>query len=105
SYDPSRPLPDLRSFPTRRSSDLLTTRMGTVATAERSAAVRATVRRVGLTKLVDRSLPPNWATESEVKPVPFTVTVEPGVPRMPTDRKSTRLNSSHGSISYAVFCL
>src|SRR5207245_8746945 len=31
-------------------------------------------------------------------------------PRLPTrsasrDRKSTRLNSSHGSISYAVFCL
>src|SRR2546429_7327137 len=24
---------------------------------------------------------------------------------MPTDRKSTRLNSSHGYISYAVFCL
>src|SRR5207245_9562984 len=24
---------------------------------------------------------------------------------MSTDRKSTRLNSSHGSISYAVFCL
>src|SRR6266542_6465720 len=24
---------------------------------------------------------------------------------MPIDRKSTRLNSSHGSISYAVFCL
>src|SRR3989442_6791609 len=23
----------------------------------------------------------------------------------PTDRKSTRLNSSHGRISYAVFCL
>src|SRR2546422_2281577 len=23
----------------------------------------------------------------------------------PTDRKSTRLNSSHGYISYAVFCL
>src|SRR5207245_11108957 len=27
-------------------------------------------------------------------------------PRLPArDRKSTRLNSSHGSISYAVFCL
>src|SRR5438128_4632897 len=26
-------------------------------------------------------------------------------PRQPLDRKSTRLNSSHGSISYAVFCL
>src|SRR5207245_6212256 len=25
--------------------------------------------------------------------------------RTTTDRKSTRLNSSHGSISYAVFCL
>src|SRR5689334_24843580 len=24
---------------------------------------------------------------------------------MPSDRKSTRLNSSHSSISYAVFCL
>src|SRR2546429_6291504 len=26
-------------------------------------------------------------------------------PRPMTDRKSTRLNSSHGYISYAVFCL
>src|SRR5256884_1060782 len=25
--------------------------------------------------------------------------------RLPEDRKSTRLNSSHGYISYAVFCL
>src|SRR5687768_17677753 len=25
--------------------------------------------------------------------------------RLPRDRKSTRLNSSHGYISYAVFCL
>src|SRR5207249_10388605 len=30
--------------------------------------------------------------------------VEPGVPIF-RDRKSTRLNSSHVSISYAVFCL
>src|SRR2546422_4364638 len=27
------------------------------------------------------------------------------VPHPPRDRKSTRLNSSHGYISYAVFCL
>src|SRR2546430_8807711 len=26
-------------------------------------------------------------------------------PRLPGDRKSTRLNSSHSQISYAVFCL
>src|SRR5699024_12641489 len=29
----------------------------------------------------------------------------PGVPHRLRDRKSTRLNSSHVSISYAVFCL
>src|SRR2546422_1118212 len=29
----------------------------------------------------------------------------PGLPRRSRDRKSTRLNSSHGYISYAVFCL
>src|SRR2546430_5891458 len=28
-----------------------------------------------------------------------------GVGVLPTDRKSTRLNSSHSQISYAVFCL
>src|SRR5215208_4238357 len=28
-----------------------------------------------------------------------------GLPRQPEDRKSTRLNSSHVAISYAVFCL
>src|SRR5690348_18077413 len=31
--------------------------------------------------------------------------VVPAVPGLPQDRKSTRLNSSHPSISYAVFCL
>src|SRR3972149_9274766 len=30
---------------------------------------------------------------------------EPGDGRVPLDRKSTRLNSSHSQISYAVFCL
>src|SRR2546422_1776605 len=29
----------------------------------------------------------------------------PGQPAVERDRKSTRLNSSHGYISYAVFCL
>src|SRR3712207_7151867 len=28
-----------------------------------------------------------------------------GAERLPQDRKSTRLNSSHANISYAVFCL
>src|SRR3712207_7445843 len=29
----------------------------------------------------------------------------PGLRGLPPDRKSTRLNSSHANISYAVFCL
>src|SRR2546421_2212970 len=34
------------------------------------------------------------------------ILVNPGLaPRRATDRKSTRLNSSHDQISYAVFCL
>src|SRR5436189_4541965 len=35
---------------------------------------------------------------------PATLTVSPGLVTS-TDRKSTRLNSSHRCISYAVFCL
>src|SRR5687768_17922515 len=31
--------------------------------------------------------------------------ISPGVVTVDLDRKSTRLNSSHGYISYAVFCL
>src|SRR2546430_12603224 len=34
-----------------------------------------------------------------------TPTPEPTPTRPPVDRKSTRLNSSHSQISYAVFCL
>src|SRR5207245_11349697 len=69
---------DLHSFPTRRSSDL----NGRVVKRGQVLTVDGTTGRVilGTAKLV-----------------------EPTVGGQ--DRKSTRLNSSHGSISYAVFCL
>src|SRR3712207_8989047 len=35
----------------------------------------------------------------------FAVTGSFGATGTPSDRKSTRLNSSHANISYAVFCL
>src|SRR5438309_11121478 len=38
-------------------------------------------------------------------PVPPPPACPPPLPAGPEDRKSTRLNSSHSSISYAVFCL
>src|SRR2546427_1670326 len=51
--------------------------------ADNAASVAGTVR-------LDRFLPDRWGIAA-----PLTV----------RDRKSTRLNSSHSQISYAVFCL
>src|SRR2546429_2555100 len=47
-----------------------------------------------------QGLPPTTSDKRALYPRPKT-------PRLcgPIDRKSTRLNSSHGYISYAVFCL
>src|SRR5690349_24044176 len=44
----------------------------------------------------------------EIKPVPVPMLSPAGRPlaeKLRSDRKSTRLNSSHVEISYAVFCL
>src|SRR5690348_18040405 len=60
-----------------------------------------------------------WQTETGgilIAPMPGAVAAKPGSGTLPMpgiipdivdfqDRKSTRLNSSHPSISYAVFCL
>src|SRR5437667_1246123 len=67
-------------FPTRRSSDLSAARPGSGATR------RALV-------MVDTA-----AAVLEHTPAPTAA-------RIAQDRKSTRLNSSHITISYAVFCL
>src|SRR5687768_18268796 len=54
--------------------------------------------------LVESSLPPypQGCTECERAQGPWRVMIHL---RRVSDRKSTRLNSSHGYISYAVFCL
>src|SRR5687768_18334833 len=45
-------------------------------------------------------------TRTDCSTMKREVTIEdPGAFTRPLDRKSTRLNSSHGYISYAVFCL
>src|SRR5205085_11882677 len=84
----------LHSFPTRRSSDLS------------HCAARP----------IPRFEP--WPTISSVLPSPSAHSIAPATslasrgrsvsviaPTPRTDRKSTRLNSSHSQISYAVFCL
>src|SRR5207249_7185269 len=93
------PLRNLPSFPTRRSSDLqkIQGRPFTVVgdgTQTRDFVFVTDVARAFL-----------LAAESAVSGQVFNVGA--GNPQRINrlDRKSTRLNSSHVSISYAVFCL
>src|SRR5207245_10621259 len=84
--------PPLHSFPTRRSSDL--------ARLSRSAP------RAPRSVRLRRAVPPGRGHQHAlgVQLEGRGRRLQRGVPRA-GDRKSTRLNSSHGSISYAVFCL
>src|SRR3712207_8999112 len=43
--------------------------------------------------------------DSERRPASHALRRAAAGARLPRDRKSTRLNSSHANISYAVFCL
>src|SRR5687768_18596635 len=76
---------DLHSFPTRRSSDL------EVVNRARGALHAAALAEVAARLFQVAGLHC------------FAALVEQGLRR--GDRKSTRLNSSHGYSSYAVFCL
>src|SRR5438876_8651947 len=83
---------DLHSFPTRRSSDLVNAEM-------KVGAIEESVTVSGQSPVVDMQSP----ASQQVLPRRRTLHVDDG--RLSGDRKSTRLNSSHPSISYAVFCL
>src|SRR5207249_6561236 len=99
-YD-ARPHRHLHSFPTRRSSDLTAT--SSVSAPGGTVADRASgpMRAFGC-----RPSSGNGARFFRPDPPLFRRLLGP---RRPCghllDRKSTRLNSSHVSISYAVFCL
>src|SRR5437763_9724110 len=81
-----RPPPHLRSFPTRRSSDLpLRFLLADDPGAGKTIMAGLYIKELLLRDDVKRCL-----------------VVAPGGL---VDRKSTRLNSSHRCISYAVFCL
>src|SRR5689334_23968971 len=64
------------------------------STAQRAAVPRTDLRRISA-QVVDGTV-----THQRTKPFDYGFTH-----RTTADRKSTRLNSSHSSISYAVFCL
>src|SRR5207244_13006768 len=91
-------------FPTRRSSDLELQRVpldGVVARGDRDRAARSERRRAYLDRgdRADAQIDRLGARGEQ----PGEDGVAHHLSR--TDRKSTRLNSSHQIISYAVFCL
>src|SRR5690606_41536048 len=85
----------LPSFPTRRSSDLVVLR----GDAFGSKASRLGRNSQGGFQGGGQHLPVVQVAEVLV------ADIQPGLLQMLGDRKSTRLNSSHVKISYAVFCL
>src|SRR5206468_11597727 len=101
---PYRPPPAPRnphSFPTRRSSDLHHLHLARDEIVDRRPATLVVHRlqldpRGILEQLEGEAARGRGAGRAVVQPR----AVRPGV-----DRKSTRLNSSHDQISYAVFCL
>src|SRR5207248_9713424 len=96
---PSAPLPNLHSFPTRRSSDLIVSFKSNFIYKARN--FRPVEELCGAQK-------PLRAQSVFLRPknLPFgRQVVANRRERCLIDRKSTRLNSSHRTISYAVFCL
>src|SRR3712207_7859087 len=66
------------------------------------------VRRSGKANLLDRKMVQSWALRMGHVETVLWVEHHPDEYRYGVfrgDRKSTRLNSSHANISYAVFCL
>src|SRR5207245_10487710 len=71
-------------------------------TADRPPGVRMCAR----SSRTERAISQNWiGAVGLYEPTGKMIDKAQSSPRPKIDRKSTRLNSSHGSISYAVFCL
>src|SRR5207249_10640675 len=87
----------LHSFPTRRSSDLRLCRE-----RHHRAGGPPSQQHRGRPSL--RGLHP-WHVDGDRERPPAPPPGRRLLPGVGRDRKSTRLNSSHVSISYAVFCL
>src|SRR5207247_9746439 len=83
----------LHSFPTRRSSDLLSL----ACTAQ--IVTPSEYSTTSINKSRSSSLPLLMPSTRASSPAAALASI------CPLDRKSTRLNSSHEWISYAVFCL
>src|SRR5690606_40535990 len=96
----SRSILDLHSFPTRRSSDLEPTSNGIGGDAFALVWVKDKLHGLNSSGPAPKSISPEAVKALGHEKMPIH-----GVIPVTVDRKSTRLNSSHVKISYAVFCL
>src|SRR5699024_12475877 len=98
--DLSVPLEFLNYFPTRRSSDLACQMTFNALGKAKESIVVAVMRKfvllIPLIYIMPQIMKSNQA---------MAVYMAEPMADFLADRKSTRLNSSHVSISYAVFCL
>src|SRR5207253_10103853 len=96
-FDDYPPHPDLHSFPTRRSSDL-----------SRYSNDVTTPKFPPPPRIPQKRSPFSFGLAVRNRPSAVTTSAESRLSHVRPcfrDRKSTRLNSSHVAISYAVFCL
>src|SRR5690606_41808668 len=89
-------LPHLHSFPTRRSSDLAPPTKRATLLGGRSAGI-SVIAKIGYPEI--------HASPKATRDAPCDAADRISSQAFSVDRKSTRLNSSHVKISYAVFCL
>src|SRR5690606_41095496 len=95
----------LHSFPTRRSSDLAPSWRAAVSRAAAASASLTPEDRLAVTDRAPARRPAGWApAPPAVAPKGAAAAVWAAASSVTPDRKSTRLNSSHVKISYAVFC-
>src|SRR5207248_11270515 len=90
---------DLHSFPTRRSSDLTPPTL-VDATATSSDLTKIFVRFGEPMDVATATAASNYTLSGGPTVLAASISTDKKL-----DRKSTRLNSSHRTISYAVFCL
>src|SRR5205085_10931846 len=92
--------PHLPSFPTRRSSDLAHARESFIAAMDDDLNVSGALAAVfDLVRDLNRRVDARSLSTADAR------AGADALRDFDRDRKSTRLNSSHSQISYAVFCL
>src|SRR5699024_12278227 len=86
------------SFPTRRSSDLNVVGIDIGCGVTIAKLKQKKIEYQKLDTVIRENIPSGYAARKKAHHFKDQIELE-------EDRKSTRLNSSHVSISYAVFCL